>query len=171
MKAKTLTPSDVPDLPRLDAAAFRRELVGLSSPEKKLDAMSRAVMKQDAVRFISILPDLYGRDEPKLLWEYIAKALAAACEQVRDDDFPAWSSVVLDMIGCEGWKAAVNERWSQFQQDADVRPAEWREHFIRYVGRALGALLPLARHAHQEAQLRGRAYRKAVGEAEEANGG
>lgn len=141
--------AEVPPLRELTAAEFRLSLVEVQSPTKALDAMSRAAMRDEAISFLSILPQLYGMDDPMRVWEYVAKAVESAGMSVRDDDMVGWSSSIVDTLQCPGWKAATHEAWGNFQAMADSRPPEWRGQFIAYVSRSIGALLPLARQKHK----------------------
>lgn len=133
-------------------ADFRRALVGIQSPTKALDAMSRKSMREEAISFIAMLPRLYGMDDKMKVWEYIAKAIEAAGMEVRDDNIVGWSSSIIATIQCPGWLAATHEGWGNFQAMADSRPAEWRAQFIAYTSKSIGALLPLARQKHQQNQ-------------------
>lgn len=146
--------SPPPPLKRIDTAEFRRQLVGLSDPSRKMDVMSEVSIRNEVIDFVAMLPELYGHDDRLKLWEYVAKAVYLACQEIRSDDVQAWSCVVLRELRTEQWAAATNERWCQFQQLLMVRPSEWREAFIRQANRCLPAILPLARDKWQKSHAK-----------------
>jgi hypothetical protein len=65
----------------LDAEAFRRELVG-DNPGKNTEMLaapiSKAAIKDDAIRFVGVLADMYAGEDPLKIWERIAKGLTTA---------------------------------------------------------------------------------------------
>jgi len=138
----------VPPLRRADLAEFRRRLVGLSDPGKKLDLLSQHSVREEVIDFLTILPELYQFEDRLPLWERIGKGVATACAAHRHDAAD-WSDTILPSLDCEGWQAALNERWSAFQMLLPTRPPEWHEAFIRAASR-LGTVLPLARARHKE---------------------
>ena len=143
---------ETPPLRQATAEEFRAALVAVQSPTKRLDSMSRESLRLEAIDFLAMLPQLYSLDDPMRVWEYVAKAVDAAGQTVRDDDVIQWSSMILETLKCPGHVAACHEGWGRFQELAHARPAEWRQQFIAYTSRSLAALLPLARDKHKQRQ-------------------
>jgi hypothetical protein len=117
----------------LSAEKFRQQLAGHIDPLKKLDDVEQSALKDETVRFCSILPELFGDDlDRKTLWERIGNGLKVALAK-SGGDFEAFVNHTLEYIKSEPGKVAANENLEMFISTALTRPKEWRNQFMRVI--------------------------------------
>lgn len=136
-----------PELPRLDAEAFRRKLAGLTDPERRPEsAGEKEAMKQDAIRFCSILAHLFGESlDRTTLWEKIGSALSTSLAKVSDDDLDRFATLCLEHIVAEDSKVAACEPLMHMLQAWETRTREWRHALLHYLATHRTAALVHAR--------------------------
>lgn len=129
----------------LSAEQFRQKLAGHIDPLKQMDEMEVSAMKDETVRFVSILPELFGDDlDRKTLWERIGNGLKAAIAK-SGGDFEAFVNNALEYIKAEPGKVAANEHIEMFIGMALSRPKEWKEQFMRTIEKKNFLILVKAR--------------------------
>lgn len=124
-----------PDLPEMDTESFRRKLAGLADPDRTTGMTEKTEIRETASRFCSILAYLFGRDLDRLtLSSRIDSALESACAKVSDDDLDRFVTICLDHIQADAAQAAACEPLRQLLETFLVRPPEWRQEFLHYIG-------------------------------------
>ena len=102
-------------------------------------------MKDETVRFVSILPELFGDDlDRKTLWERIGNGLKSAIAK-SGGDFEVFINNTLEYIRAEHGKVAANEHIEMFINMALTRPKEWKEQFMRTIEKKIFMILVKAR--------------------------
>lgn len=91
-------------------------------------------MKQDAIRFTSILAHLFGESLDRMtLWERIGSALSTSLAKVSDDDLDRFATLCLEHIVAEDSRVAACEPLAQLLQTWGARPREWRQSLLHYL--------------------------------------
>lgn len=124
-----------PELPRLDAEAFRRKLAGLTDPERRPEsAGEKEAVKQDAIRFCSILAHLFGESlERTTLWERIGSGLSTSLAKVSDDDLDRFATLCLEHVQATDSRVAACEPLVHMLQAWAMRTREWRQALLHYL--------------------------------------
>lgn len=93
-------PPDAPaPIAELDGEAFRRKIAGLADPSSGAGAISNVVIRDTAIRFVSILAHLFGEDLERItLWDRIGSALETADAKCSSDDTDAYATLCLEHI-------------------------------------------------------------------------
>jgi len=93
--------------------------------------MELGVIKDQAVRFCSILAEVFGEDlDRKTLWERIGNGLIVAAAKCGGD-WELFVNEMLKYIKAEPGKVAANRGLAAFIDEMLVRPKEWQEQFVR----------------------------------------
>jgi hypothetical protein len=93
--------------------------------------MELSVIKDEAVKFCSILAEVFGEDlDRKTLWERIGNGLVVASAKCGGD-WELFVNEILKYIKAEPGKVAANKRLSSFIDTMIVRPKVWHEQFVR----------------------------------------
>lgn len=109
-------------------------------------------MKDETVRFVSILPELFGDDlDRKTLWERIGNGLKSAIAK-SGGDFEVFINNTLEYIRAEHGKVAANEHIEMFINMALTRPKEWKEQFMRTIEKKIFMILVKARARWNESK-------------------
>lgn len=136
----------------LSAEQFRQKLAGHIDPLKQMDEMEVSAMKDETVRFVSILPELFGDDlDRKTLWERIGNGLKSAIAK-SGGDFEVFINNTLEYIRAEHGKVAANEHIEMFINMALTRPKEWKEQFMRTIEKKIFMILVKARARWNESK-------------------
>lgn len=127
------TQATPPPLPTFDAEAFRRKLAGFSAPAPPGET-EVVGMRDDAVRFATILADVFGPDLDRItLWSRIESALETACARESEGDLERWVTLCLEHVKAEPSKCAACMPLGQTLESFAVKPLQWRLEFLRYV--------------------------------------
>lgn len=155
----------LPPLPKLDAAAFRRELAGLTDPQAP-KAMS-ADYKELASEFCRLLAKRFNRDQldALTLWDRIATAVTTACGKVDDGDLDRLICLALETIKADVSLAASDQELAYWIGTVTERDESWRLGFVRYLkqhtltvivhGRRLWEITKDTRREEREAVVNG----------------
>lgn len=128
------TPAAPPPLDVMDTEALRRKLAGLADPATTPGALTPAVVKDLAIRFVSVLASLYNRDalDAVALWERIGSALATADAKCGDDAL-RFASLCLEHVLAEPGKAAASPALGAVLGTLDAAKDEDRAAFLAYL--------------------------------------
>ena len=123
-----------PPLAIVDFEAFRRELAGLSAPGSKGSAITPVAIKEMAIRFVTILAELFGDDLDRLtLWGRIDTALATSLARVgSSDDVDLFASLCLDHVKADAGRSAACQPLLATLDTFGRAPAEDRQAFLAY---------------------------------------
>ena len=117
----------------LSAENFRRQLVGLEDPSSKLPEMELTVIKEEAVKLISILPELFSSDfDRKTMWDRIGNGLVV-CTQKSSGNYEEFINNILDYIKADPGRVAANTNLENWISSMEVKPKEWHEVFLSMV--------------------------------------
>lgn len=116
---------------KLTPQEFRRKLAGLFEKEPVTESVKENI-KQEAIRFVSILPKVFGSDLDRMtLWERIPSALETASSKVSDNA-EKFINECLSHI-----KANINNESSELLfsiiTTLSSRPKDYQEDFISYI--------------------------------------
>lgn len=133
MSIRATSPPDLPPIAVIDFDEFRRKLAGLSSPESR-SAMTPAVIKDMAVRFVTILADLFGDDLERItLWTRIDTALATSLAKVgSSNDIDQFASFCLEHVKAEAGQSAASQPLLAILDTMNRVPSEDRHAFLGY---------------------------------------
>jgi len=122
-------------------------LAGLTDPDRRPEsAGEREAVRQDAVRFCSILAHLFGESlERTTLWERIGSALSTSLAKVTDDDLDRFTTLCLEHVCAEDARVAACEPLLGLLQTWAARPREWRQALLHYLATHRTAALVHAR--------------------------
>jgi hypothetical protein len=124
---------------------FRQKTAGLTDPLKQMDEFDRSALKDEAIRFISILPEVFSDDlDRKTLWERIGNGLLIARAKAGND-IESFINNCLDFVKAEPGKVAANENIALFISSISTRPQDWREQFLKTIERSHYLLIVKAR--------------------------
>lgn len=125
---------------------FRRKLVNLVDPERKIDKTTQEVVKQEAIRLCSIFAKLYGDQlDRKEVWGKISSALASAIAKVSDADLLRFTNLVLESICADPALAVSNSALNSMFNTFDAWIPEVRHAFIQYIATHSFAIVAFAR--------------------------
>lgn len=114
---------------------FRRQLAGLADPQRRATETEKVAVKESAIRFISVLAQLFGDTLDRLtLWGKIGSALEAAHAKVSDDDLDRFADLCLEHVQADPGHAAACDALSQLRGEWAVWPPETRHAFLGYIG-------------------------------------
>lgn len=115
----------------LSAVQFRQELAGLVDKKREFPEMELEVIKNEAVKFCSILAEVFGEDlDRKTLWERIGNGLVVSSAKCGGD----WELFVNEMFKytkADPGKVAANKSLSLWIDSMIIKPKEWHEQFLR----------------------------------------
>jgi hypothetical protein len=93
--------------------------------------MELSVIKDEAVKFCSILAEVFGDDlDRKTLWERIGNGLIVSSAK-SGGDWELFVNEMLKFIKADPGKVAANRALSSWIEFMLVRPKEWQEQFLR----------------------------------------
>lgn len=117
----------------LSAEAFRQKLAGLADPDQAIPEENRETIKQEAVKFCSILASLFGDDlDRKTLWERIGNGLVV-CTAKCGDDWETFVNQILEYIKAEPGRVAASKLLADFIDDFGKKPKTEHEAFLRMI--------------------------------------
>ena len=113
---------------------FRKELLGLTDPERKVGESEKVEVREIAIRLCSILAHLFGDSlERTTLWSRIGTAFETAIAKVSDDDLDRLTDLCLEHVQADPGQAAACDALTHVRQTFAVRPSEWRHSLIAYL--------------------------------------
>jgi hypothetical protein len=90
-------------------------------------------IKDEAIRLVSILPELFGDDlDRKTLWERIGNGLVV-CSQKAGGDWESFVNFLLEYIKADPGAVAANKNLEGWVGALSTKPKEWREVFLRII--------------------------------------
>jgi hypothetical protein len=93
--------------------------------------MENEIIKDEAVKFCSILAEVFGDDlDRKTLWERIGNGLVVASAKCGGD-WEIFVNEMLKYIKADPGRVAANRSMSLWIEYMTVKPSEWHEQFIR----------------------------------------
>ncbi len=118
----------------LDTELFRRKLAGLVDPDRVPGRAEHETVRQDAIRFVTVLAHLFGESLDRItLWEKIGAALRTSLAKVADGDLDRFANLCLEHIVAEDSKVAACKALLQLLESWANRPPEWRQAFLHYI--------------------------------------
>jgi len=93
--------------------------------------MELTVIKEETVKFCSILAELFGDDlDRKTLWERIGHGLIVSSAKCGGD-WELFVTQMLEYIKADPGRVAANKNLSHWIDSMETKPNEWHEQFIR----------------------------------------
>jgi len=115
----------------LSAEEFRKKLAGLTDPNQIVSEEQNEEIKQKAVLFCSILPELFGDDLKRItLWERIAHGLVVSSAKCNGD-IELFINQMLIYIKADPGNVAANKNMSDFIDFILSKEKMWWKQFIR----------------------------------------
>lgn len=134
----------------LSAQEFRRKLAGVVDPRKKTEAKYEEEIKQQAINFCSVLPELFSGDfDRKSMWTRIGNGIVSACKKCGGD-YEVFVNLALDFVKAEPGLMAANRRLEDWLLSMDVKDDETKKEFIRVIEKKSNVILVYARQLWNE---------------------
>lgn len=116
---------------QLSAEAFRQRLAGLVDPDQALPEEERDEIKNQAVKFVSILASLFGDSlDRKTLWERIGNGIIV-CSAKCGGDWETFVNQILQYIKADGARVAASKALNSIVAELAEKPRTWREAWLR----------------------------------------
>lgn len=126
---------------------YRKKLAGIIDPAKKLPGMEEKIIREEAIKFCSILPELFSDDfDRKTLWERIGNGVVSACKK-SGKDVEMFVNLVLEFIKADPGRVAANDKLLYFLESMNTKPEEWKSHFMYVMEKKYNIMLVYARAA------------------------
>lgn len=107
--------------------------------------MEQTVIKDDAIKFCSILPELFSDDfDRKTLWERIGNGIYSSVRKCGGD-YESFINYVLEYIKADPGKVASCKRLNSFLSGISVKPKEWKDEFLNVFSKKHHIVLVYAR--------------------------
>jgi hypothetical protein len=107
--------------------------------------MEEKVIKDEAIKFSSILPELFSDDfDRKTLWERIGNGLISSVKKCGGD-FEEFVNLTLEFIKAEPGKVASNDKIMAFLDGMNTKPKEWKNVFLSMFEKKSNIILVYAR--------------------------
>lgn len=117
----------------LSAEAFRQRLAGFVDPDQVLPEEGREEIKNQAVKFCSILASLFGDDlDRKTLWERMGNGLVV-CTAKCGGDWETFINEMLQYIKADAGKVAASKALALFLEEFGKQPKQNKEAFLRTI--------------------------------------
>lgn len=117
----------------LSAKEFRQKIAGLIDQNQILSNEEQKEIKESAINFCSILPELFGDNLDRLtLWERIGNGLVI-CTTKCSGDFEVFINQILSYIQADSGKVAASERFNNIISEFLSKPKIWKESFLRTI--------------------------------------
>ena len=131
----------------LSAQEFRQKLAGVVDPRKqKENEQTAEEIKQEAISFCSILPELFSSDLDRMtMWERIGNGIIAACKKCGGDT-EEFVHLVLEFIKANPAMLASNKRLERWLIDFSARDEEDKRMFLRTIEKKSNVILVYARN-------------------------
>jgi hypothetical protein len=124
---------------------FKKEMSGLVDPLKKLDEFDIASLKDEAIRFVSILPEVFSDDlDRKTLWERIGNGLLVSISK-SGGNIELFINCCLEYIKASPGSVASNEKITMFIVTVNSKPSDWREQFLKIIEKSYYLIIVEAR--------------------------
>ena len=116
----------------LNPEEFKQRVLKLKTTENQ-DRMMMESIKDEAVKFCSILPEVFGDElDRKTLWTRIGSALDTSIIK-SNDDIELFVNFVLEHIKADKLKVAKNEFFLRFMESNNNKPDDWKKQFFNYM--------------------------------------
>lgn len=100
--------SEVPTIGELTTEEYRQKIAGLIDPQEKQSTERRDEVKQLAIDFVAMLPEVFGAVLDRLtMWDRIATGLQVAFAKTPGTDHEHFIQQVLEHVKTDTSKAAV----------------------------------------------------------------
>jgi hypothetical protein len=108
--------------------------------------MEKTIVKDEAIKFCSILPELFSDDfDRKTLWERIGNGITASVKKCGGD-YEEFVNLVLEYIKADHGKLASNDGLSYFLKSMETKNKDWHDAFIRIMSKKSKVVLVYARN-------------------------
>lgn len=108
--------------------------------------MEEKVVKDEAIKFCSILPELFSDDfDRKTLWDRIGNGIKSASKKCGGD-YEEFVNLVLEFIKSDPGKTAACERLSFFLSGMESKGKIWEKEFLRIMDKKHNIVLVYARN-------------------------
>lgn len=139
-----------PPLPTVDTMAFRQRLAGLVDPLPQKQQFFDDHAKQLSVRFLSILPKLFGSSLDRLtMWDKIASAVQSAYAKNASGDTDLFVQHVLETIQAEPSKTVACEPFEKVLDEIGAMNRDQQQDWLTYMATHLVPVLVFARRAYK----------------------
>lgn len=107
--------------------------------------MEEKVIRDEAIKFCSILPELFSDDfDRKTLWERIGNGIVSASKKCGGD-YEEFVNLILEFIKADPGKVASSDGLNMFLIGIDSRPSEWKNHFLYLMSKKYNIILVYSR--------------------------
>lgn len=129
---------------------FRLKISGLIDKGQEIRGLDNENIKNEAIRFTSILAKLFGSDlDRKTLWERIGSALVSSSLK-HSDNIEEFINSCLRHIKAEFYLTASNEEIKSLIDSILLKDKAWHEEFLSYIEKNQYIILIYARKRWEE---------------------
>lgn len=119
---------------KLTPQEFRLKLAGLNEKEE-LSEPVKENLKQEAIRFVSILPKVFGDNLDRMtLWDRIQSALTTSCSKYPND-ISKFINATLEHIQANISRNEDSEILFSIISMLESRPKDFQDGFIQYINK------------------------------------
>lgn len=130
----------------LSAEEFRKKLVGIVDKSKTIPLEEDNKIKQAAIQFCSLLPELFSEDfDRKTLWTRIGNGIISGIKKCGGD-YEIFINLVLEFIKADPGKTAENKKLEIFLHTIIDKSTEWKTQFLRIVEKKYNIILVYAKN-------------------------
>jgi len=131
----------------LSAQEFRRKLAGVTDPRReKQNEQSAQEMKDEAISFCSILPEVFSGDLDRMtMWERIGNGIVSACKKCGGDH-EEFVHIALDFIKANPAMISSNKRLEEWIMSFEQRTTDEKRLFLKVIEKKSNVILVYARN-------------------------
>jgi len=131
----------------LSPQEFRQKLAGvIDYRTQKQNQEKKEEIKQEAISFVSILPELFSADLDRMsMWERIGNGLNAAVKKCGGD-IEEFVNITLEFIKASSHAIASNKRLERWLMDIEQRTQDDKISLLRTVEKKCNVILVYARN-------------------------
>jgi len=131
------------DMTVLSANEFRQRLAGVIAPTLQVEDREEA--KKDAIRFVSILPELFSKDLDRIsMWERIGNGLSSAVKKCGGE-LDEFVNLSLEFIKASPGDIAANERLGEWLNSSLAQSRNYKLALIRSFESRMNVILVYGR--------------------------
>lgn len=130
---------------------FRNKLAYLQYEQEGKTFSEIESIRNEVVRFTSILASLFGDTLDRLtLWEKISSAILSSAVKTKENNIDEFINMCLETIKSEHKNVAASDSLLDFISMIELRKADWKQEFIRYIKKYHYVIVVKARARWQE---------------------
>lgn len=130
----------------LSAEKFRRKLAKVIDESKSLHEDEKSAIKQSAIDFCAILPELFSEDfDRKTLWTRIGNGLISSIKKCGGD-CEEFINLILEFIKADLGQTAANVHLDNFLSFIFNQPQEWKKNWLQIIEKKHYVILVYARY-------------------------